>query len=365
MPTKLREMICIHVGGAGCRMGDAFWDTLCLEHGIGPDGKGPARQQDRRSFETFFAYDGGRYTPRAIFIDTDPAPINAIRTGPNKSRFRAEQFIAGKESAAGNFALGSERLGRDLANAALDLIRSEAARATDLAGFLVFHSVAGGTGSGVLARLMTVLCTEFAQNTKMTVSVFPSADDEKRVTASHNAVLGGKVLMDYADLTVVVDNASLYKLCRNSLGIADPRYADLNRIAVKVATAFTASMRTDGGQYVADPARLVSTIVEYPSMHFAIPNYDALLPSIKAAAGQVKPAINSPAFLDMRSKAFPQLLTRIKTDFDLMYAREAFVHSYLENGGLESSDLSEAQEDFGALRDDYDEFLNVSAPNLY
>ena len=38
---KMREVINIHVGQAGCQMGSAAWELFCLEHGIGPDGAMP------------------------------------------------------------------------------------------------------------------------------------------------------------------------------------------------------------------------------------------------------------------------------------------------------------------------------------
>jgi tubulin alpha len=38
----MREVILIHVGPAGCQIGNACWEVFCLEHGIQPDGKMPS-----------------------------------------------------------------------------------------------------------------------------------------------------------------------------------------------------------------------------------------------------------------------------------------------------------------------------------
>ena len=35
----MRECITMHIGQAGCQMGQATWELFCLEQGIGPDGK--------------------------------------------------------------------------------------------------------------------------------------------------------------------------------------------------------------------------------------------------------------------------------------------------------------------------------------
>ena len=34
-----REVISIHVGGAGCNLGSAIWELFCVEHGIDPEGR--------------------------------------------------------------------------------------------------------------------------------------------------------------------------------------------------------------------------------------------------------------------------------------------------------------------------------------
>ena len=37
-----RECISIHIGQAGCQIGNACWELYCLEHGIQPDGQMPS-----------------------------------------------------------------------------------------------------------------------------------------------------------------------------------------------------------------------------------------------------------------------------------------------------------------------------------
>ena len=37
-----RECISVHIGQAGCQIGNACWELYCLEHGIQPDGHMPS-----------------------------------------------------------------------------------------------------------------------------------------------------------------------------------------------------------------------------------------------------------------------------------------------------------------------------------
>jgi len=35
----MRECISVHIGQAGCQIGNSCWELYCLEHGIMPDGR--------------------------------------------------------------------------------------------------------------------------------------------------------------------------------------------------------------------------------------------------------------------------------------------------------------------------------------
>ena len=59
----MRECLLIHLGQAGCQIGNACWELFCLEHGIMPNGQTPqesaegeATYDDDDSFNTFFRY---------------------------------------------------------------------------------------------------------------------------------------------------------------------------------------------------------------------------------------------------------------------------------------------------------------------
>merc|ERR1712002_627158 len=81
----MRECISVHVGQAGCQMGNACWELYCLEHGLQADGTMPSDKvagQVDDSFSTFFSETGaGKHVPRAVFIDLEPTVVDEIRTG--------------------------------------------------------------------------------------------------------------------------------------------------------------------------------------------------------------------------------------------------------------------------------------------
>ena len=68
-----RECISVHIGQAGCQIGNACWELYCLEHGIQPDGQMPSDKTigaGDDSFNTFFSETGaGKHVPRYLKKD--------------------------------------------------------------------------------------------------------------------------------------------------------------------------------------------------------------------------------------------------------------------------------------------------------
>ncbi|CAM45584.2 alpha tubulin [Leishmania braziliensis MHOM/BR/75/M2904] len=81
----MREAICIHIGQAGCQVGNACWELFCLEHGIQPDGSMPSDKcigVEDDAFNTFFSETGaGKHVPRSLFLDLEPTVVDEVRTG--------------------------------------------------------------------------------------------------------------------------------------------------------------------------------------------------------------------------------------------------------------------------------------------
>merc|ERR1712234_34125 len=72
----MRECISVHVGQAGCQIGNACWELYCLEHGIQPDGQMPSDKTvgaGDDSFNTFFS-ETGAMSYRIQGRDQLPAP---------------------------------------------------------------------------------------------------------------------------------------------------------------------------------------------------------------------------------------------------------------------------------------------------
>jgi len=159
----MREIISLHIGQAGVQVGASCWELYCLEHGLQPDGTTLEGQTppDLSSFGTFFNETGrGKYVPRAVFFDLEPSVVDTIKTGPHSKLFAPDQLITGKEDAANNYARGHYTVGKEYVEPVCDRVRKLTEQCEGLQGFLVFHSVGGGTGSGFGSLLLERLSVD-------------------------------------------------------------------------------------------------------------------------------------------------------------------------------------------------------------
>jgi len=281
----MREIVSIHLGQAGVQVGNACWELYCLEHGIQPDGTMPSdtsMDNETDAFNTFFSEtSGGKHVPRAIYFDLEPSVIDEVRTGKYKQLFHPEQLITGKEDAANNYARGHYTVGREKIELVMDRIRKLADHCTGLQGFLIFHAVGGGTGSGFGSLLLERLSADYGKKSKLDFCVYPSPKISTAVVEPYNSVLSTHSLLEHTDVAFLLDNEAIYDICKNSLDIEKPTYTHLNRLIAQVISSLTASLRFNGALNV-DINEFQTNLVPYPRIHFMLCSYAPVVSNEKA-----------------------------------------------------------------------------------
>jgi len=296
----MREIISIHIGQAGVQVGNACWELYCLEHGIQPDGLMPtdkSKGKEEDAYNTFFSEtSSGRHVPRAVFLDLEPSVIDEVRTGKYKGLYHPEQLISGKEDAANNYARGHYTVGKNIVDTALDRIRRLAEACKGLQGFLIFHAVGGGTGSGLGSLLLERLSVDYGKKSKLGFTVYPSPQVSTAVVEPYNSVLSTHSLLEHTDIDVILDNEAIYDISKRSLDVERPSYTNLNRLIAQVISSLTASLRFDGALNV-DITEFQTNLVPYPRIHFMLSSYAPVISVAKAGHEQLSVAeITSAAF---------------------------------------------------------------------
>lgn len=129
-------------------------------------------------------------------------------------------------------------VGKEIVDLCLDRIRKLADNCTGLQGFLVFHAVGGGTGSGLGSLLLERLSVDYGKKSKLGFTVYPSPQVSTSVVEPYNSVLSTHSLLEHTDVSVLLDNEAIYDICRRSLDIERPTYTNLNRLVSQVYAHF-------------------------------------------------------------------------------------------------------------------------------
>merc|ERR1711937_638900 len=145
-----------------------------------------------------------------------------------------------------------------------------------LQGFILFHAVGGGTGSGLGALLLERLSVDYGKKSKLGFTVYPSPQVSTAVVEPYNSVLSTHSLLEHTDVAVMLDNEAVYDICRRNLDIERPTYTNLNRIIAQVISSLTASLRFDGALNV-EITEFQTNLVPYPRIHFMLTSYAPII----------------------------------------------------------------------------------------
>lgn len=100
----------------------------------------------------------------------------------------------------------------------------------DTQGFVLTHSIGGGTGSGLGSHLLERLSDAFPKKLLQTYSVFPNSSEGDVVVQPYNSVLAMKRLVEHADAVVVLDNKALARICAERLDVQNASYTQTNQL---------------------------------------------------------------------------------------------------------------------------------------
>merc|ERR1719163_2386744 len=121
-------------------------------------------------------------------------------------------YIYPKGSGAGNNWACGHQFGSEVCDTVLEMLDREVDGSDNLEGFIMSHSIAGGTGSGFGSYLLEQLNDKYPKKIIQTYSVFPNTVNADVVVQPYNSLLSLKRLILNADSVVVVDNTALNRI---------------------------------------------------------------------------------------------------------------------------------------------------------
>ncbi len=140
-----------------------------------------------------------------------------------------------------------------------------------LEGFMLTHSIAGGTGSGLGSMVLETLRERYPKKLIQTYSVFPMEDGGVNI-APYNSVLAMKRLTLQADSVVVLDNTALYRVAEEQLHLQHPDMSEVNQLVSTVMAASTTTLRIPG--FLNNEwAGLLASLIPTPRCHFLVAGF--------------------------------------------------------------------------------------------
>ncbi|XP_012134825.1 tubulin gamma-1 chain isoform X2 [Megachile rotundata] len=273
------EVITLQLGQCGNQIGFEFWKKLCAEHGISPEGilEDYAIEGTDRKDVFFYQSDDEHYIPRAVLLDLEPRVIHTIMNSQYSKLYNPENIFLSKHGggAGNNWASGYHQ-GEKLQEEIFDILDREADGSDSLEGFVLCHSIAGGTGSGMGSFMLESLADRFPKKLIETYSVFPNQDEISDVVVQpYNSLLTLKRLTQCADCVVVLDNTALNRIASDRLHIQNPSFTQINKLVSTIMSVSTTTLRYPSYMNN-DLVGLIAPLIPTPRLHFLMTGYTPL-----------------------------------------------------------------------------------------
>jgi tubulin gamma len=153
-----------------------------------------------------------------------------------------------------------------------DMIDREADGSDSLEGFMLLHSIAGGTGSGLGSFMLERMNDRFPKKIIQTYSVFPDTAIGDVVVNPYNSLLAMRRLTQNADSVVVLDNGALTRIAADRLHVQEPSFQQTNQLVSTVMSASTTTLRYPGYMHN-DLVGIIASLIPTPRCHFLMTSY--------------------------------------------------------------------------------------------
>lgn len=213
-----------------------------------------------------------KYTPRSILIDLEPSVIGKSTAAMPMINSRNVHLSENGAGAANNWYRGHTYASHH-EDELVNLIDRELDKCDNFSTFQLFHSVAGGTGSGVGSYLLELLDDRYGSKKLIsTFSIFPSNEKTSDVVVQpYNTVLTLRRLIEHSNATFVFDNDSLNRLdntlLNHSSSLATSAFEGENKLISYVACGISNPLRFPSYTFSSYES-ILSTLVPTPDLKF-------------------------------------------------------------------------------------------------
>ena len=223
-------VVTIQLGQCGNQIGHLLHSTLLLDaleakkHGH--------ENYCEVSIDRFFSCRKGILYPRTVLVDMETKVIHRSLEQARAEKlweYDSSCIYSRKMGSGNNWANGYCHYGTVVRDDIMEMVRKQTERCDYFAGFIVMMSVAGGTGSGVGARVTELLHDEYPHVFSLNQVVWPYASGEV-IVQDYNTLLTLSHIYDASDAVLVVRNDNIHKICSRLLGLKNVSFSAMNSV---------------------------------------------------------------------------------------------------------------------------------------
>ncbi|KAI6651492.1 Beta-tubulin 2 tubb2 [Oopsacas minuta] len=268
-------IVFIHGGGAGSMIGESMWKQLIREHGISVEGI----KDDSIMFDcpgvAFQEIDKGLYRPRSLFIDPDAQDVTRIRKGMLKKLWSPDtNFVTSNKDTGNLYTEGYYTTYYSVNEGITEKIRRLVEPIDQLEGFLISRSVSGGTGSGLMKRVMTDLMRDFTKRPIAEVCLFPSTRYSDMPIEPYNAMFGIDTTDNSNCYSMLLSNEGVGEYIANAFSKPYCTMSEINSVIARLMCNVTCQARMSGERVL---EKLIKTAAySCRAFNIAMPSYSVL-----------------------------------------------------------------------------------------
>jgi len=184
-------------------------DQTSLAVGVGQAGTQILQELLQRRNETLQHSDTTLVQTPAIAVDSESKPISVLQN-QSRSNIDVRSLIFQDKGCGNQYFSGQSRFSEALGNlnslsileATIDALRCELEKFDVFHGFAIFHSLAGGTGSGFSYQILRHLSENYSKPVKISVPVLPEEIDTGPMQ-SYNTVLSLSRNLQFLDFALL------------------------------------------------------------------------------------------------------------------------------------------------------------------
>lgn len=177
---------------------------------------------------------------RAVLVDMESKVVQnslVAAKGTKSWTFDERCVYSEKRGSGNNWANGYSDRAPACRDIVMEMVRRQAEMCDHLDSFLVLMSVAGGTGSGVGARLTEYLIDTYPNVSLMNPIIWPYPSGEV-IVQDYNSLLTTSHLQSCSSAVLVLQNQQLHKVCSQLLHMKEISMTDINTVVAHSLASF-------------------------------------------------------------------------------------------------------------------------------